>query len=121
MNKYKIPQPKPRMSAFNRFKKYVVSPVIDEVLTEAGIPPNMKLSAISTAASAAWNHFVIHPLYNKYGVNDEKQGAKLKKKLATEIDYAVNDFIGHLNNDPDFVNALKQNLAESIEHYEPQE
>ena len=81
----------------------------------------MKLSAISTAASAAWNHFVLHPFYNKYGVNDEKQGAKLKKKLSGEIDSVVNNLIGHLHNEPEFVNELKQTLAESIENYEPQE
>ena len=121
LDKFHIPQPRPRLSSFNRFKKYVVSPLISDVLDALNIPPNNKLSATSIASSTVWKELVLKPIYEKYGVQNDKQAAKIKKKAALEIDNRVNEILANLNNKDTvdsiqilLANALDENGAEAL-------
>ena len=90
LNKFRMKQPK-RMTAFNRFKKFVVSLYIDRILTQLHVPASSKLAVSSKACAAAWNAFVLGPIYQKYNANTEAERNRIKKKAAAEIDSCVDD------------------------------
>lgn len=90
LNKFHMKQPK-RMTAFNRFKKFVVSLYIDRILTQLQVPASAKLAVSSKACAAAWNEFVLGPIYQKYNANTEAERNRIKKKAAAEIDASVDN------------------------------
>ena len=90
LNKFHMKQPK-RMTAFNRFKKFVVSLYIDRILTQLHVPASAKLAVSSKACAAAWNAFVLGPIYQKYNANTEAERNRIKKKAAAEIDSYVDN------------------------------
>ncbi len=90
LNKFHMKQPK-RMTAFNRFKKFVVSLYIDRILTQLHVPASAKLAVSSKACAAAWNEFVLGPIYQKYNANTEAERNRIKKKAAAEIDASVDN------------------------------
>ena len=100
MNKFQLPQPK-RMSAFNRFKKFVVQPILDELLQQQQVPAQVKLAVSSKACAAVWNILILQPLYNEYHALTEVEKNKVKKKKAAEIDIMVNDIYYKLHNSDD--------------------
>ena len=85
------------MSSFARFKKFVVNDLINLIFQQHDVPASQKLALSSKAAAYAWKHYIIQPIYNRYGVRNEAQGARIKKKAAAEIDNAVNDLYYRLN------------------------
>ena len=95
--KYHPPQPK-RMTSFARFKKFIVSEFITDALNALQTPANAKLAQSSKGASAAWNHFILEPIFNKYGARTPQQQARSKKTAAAEIDSAVDDLYLRLTN-----------------------
>ena len=90
LNKFHMKQPK-RMTSFNRFKKFVVSLYIDRILTQLHVPASAKLAVSSKACAAAWNEFVLGPIYQKYNANTEAERNRIKKKAAAEIDASVDN------------------------------
>ena len=113
LNTYHIPQPK-RMSSFARFKKFVVNDRIKVILEQAQVPAARKLALTSKAAAAAWNNFIINPIYQKYNANTPQQQARIKKKAAREIDEAVDNCYNELQNNQEAVNNLTNFLANAI-------
>lgn len=108
LNKFKLKQPK-RMTSFNRFKKFVVGLYIDRVLQELNVPSHAKLAVLSKACAAAWNTFVLAPIYHKYNANTEADRNRIKKKAAAEIDLMVDDVYYRLTQTND--NWSEQNRA----------
>lgn len=91
LNTYHLPQAK-RMSAFNRFKKFVIQPYISSVISQLNIVPAAKLTLSSKAAANVWNHFILAPIFEKYNAETVADQNKVKKKHAAEIDERVNNF-----------------------------
>ena len=101
MNKFHLTTPK-RMTSFNRFKKFVAQPYIDEILRENNnIPAAAKLALSSKACAAAWNSFVLEYIYQKYGVVTESDRNRIKKKASAEIDARVDNVFYSLHNTGD--------------------
>ena len=92
LDTYHLPQPK-RMSAFNRFKKFVFQPYFERLTSQLiNVPPAIKLSLSSKVCAAAWNFFILNPIFQKYNATTEAEKNKIKKKQAAEIDAKVNTF-----------------------------
>ena len=99
-NKYQPPKVK-RMSSFARFKKFIATEFIDNALAQLQTPSTAKLAQSSKGASAAWNHFILEPLFTRYGAVTTQQQARIKKKAADEIDNMVNELYYKLHNTGD--------------------
>ena len=95
-NKFQLPQPK-RMTSFARFKKFIASDYVNDALQRLRTPAAAKLAQSSKGASAAWNHFILEPIFEIYGATTPQQQARIKKSAAAEIDAAVDDLYLRLN------------------------
>ena len=95
-NKFHLTQPK-RMTSFNRFKKFIANPVLEQLLKQLDVPASAKLAITSKACAAAWNALVLTPIYQKYNAKTESEKNKIKKKAAAEIDSYVDNVYYCLN------------------------
>ena len=112
-NLYHIPQPH-RMTSFARFKKFVIGDILNRVLERLEVPASRKLALTSKAAAAAWNHYILRPIFERYNATTPQAQARIKKRSAHEIDEAVNNMYAELQNNNDTVNALANVLANAI-------
>ena len=102
MKGYAVKEPK-RLSAYQRFMKYIIGDVKDEAFgalehSHINIPSTLRLAVLSKAASSLWNKNVLQPIYERYGAVNEVTQKKVKKAQAGEIDNTVTNIIRDINN-----------------------
>lgn len=105
LDKYKGYPINKRMSAFERFKKYLIGEKVDDVLNEfregkhCNIPGKYKIRVIAKAVAELWNSWILSRIANRHGVNVESKAVdkiKKSKQGKEEIDDEVSTLLLHL-------------------------
>ena len=92
-----------KLSALNRFKKYIVGPLTELALAETeyvDLIPLDKMRLLNKAYPIVWDEMVLKQLYQKYGCeNNEEEQEKLKNKKNIQADYTlqVDSIIDEMN------------------------
>lgn len=87
----KKPEKKPRkLSALNKFKKYVMGRVTEKALAETNyvdLIPVDKMRLLCKAYPIVWNQLVLQPLYQEYGLTTEEEQRRYRGNKTTQEDY----------------------------------
>lgn len=115
MKGYTIKPPE-RLSAYQRFMKYVIGEVKDDAFdaladSQINVPSTSRLALLSKSAARIWNNDILGQLYRRYGATSDDAKKKLKKKYAQEIDDVVTDMISNIN---DLENDTRTNLTNRL-------
>ena len=82
-----------KLSALNKFKKYVLSKSTEQALAEtdfSDLIPVDKMRLLNKAYPIVWDEMVLKQLYQKYGCeNNEEEQEKLKNKKNIQLEYQI--------------------------------
>ena len=92
---------KRKLSALNKFKKYVISKSTDEALAEADysdLIPIDKIRLLNRVYPIMWDNLVLQPLFEKYGCNGslEQEQFKNQKNIQKFYNEMVDEIIHNL-------------------------
>lgn len=120
-----------KLSAMNRFKKYIVGPVNDLAFAETDyidLIPVDKMRLLTQAYPIVWEKMVLQPLYekNKLSTVEEQDKFRKKKNIQTEYNAQVDNIIqqmkqGELDDQEhfreDLTNLLRQAILTAAESF----
>ena len=81
-----------KLSALNKFKKYVLSKSTEQALAEtdfADLIPVDKMRLLNKAYPIVWEEMVLKQLYKKYNCNSEEEQTKLRNKKNIQLEYQI--------------------------------
>ena len=82
-----------KLSALNKFKKYVLSKSTEQALAEtdfSDLIPVDKMRLLNKAYPIVWDEMVLKQLYQKYGCeNNEEEQEKLRNKKNIQLEYQI--------------------------------
>ncbi|WP_295163650.1 hypothetical protein [uncultured Brachyspira sp.] len=81
-----------KLSALNKFKKYVLSKSTEQALAEtdfSDLIPVDKMRLLNKAYPIVWEEMVLKQLYKKYGCNTEEEQTKLRNKKNIQLEYQI--------------------------------
>ncbi len=104
---------KPRkLSALNKFKKYVISKSTEQALIDADFSdliPIDKIRLLNRAYPIMWDNLVLQPLYEKHGIRDPHEQEKFKRQK--NIQELYNEMVDQIIHD------LKTGELDDRQHY----
>lgn len=92
-----------KLSALNKFKKEIISPISDQALADTDyvdLIPVDKLRLYNKAYPIIWERLVLNPIYKKYDCEDDvdkQQKLKEKKNIQYEYNLQVDSLIEQMN------------------------
>ena len=105
-------KPTRKLSALNKFKKYVVGPLTDEAIAETDyieLIPVDKMRLLNQAYPIVWDELVLQPLYEKYNLKTAQQQKAFKAKRNIQLEYNLQvDSI---------IDQMKEGEADDQEHF----
>ncbi|KAK8895985.1 hypothetical protein M9Y10_013871 [Tritrichomonas musculus] len=81
-----------KLSALNKFKKYVLSKSTEQALAEtdfSDLIPVDKMRLLNKAYPIVWEEMVLKQLYKKYGCETEEEQEKLRNKKNIQLEYQI--------------------------------
>ncbi len=87
LSKQKEPK---KLSALNKFKKYVLSKVTEPALAETDfidLIPVDKMRLLNKAYPIVWDQLVLEPIYQKYNCDTPEKREALRNKRNIQLDY----------------------------------
>ena len=117
---YKV-KPSKRMSAYQRFRKFVIGPYVDNVIAQIArnnntfIPKKYKLQFLASASARIWELYLAEAFYNRLGAQTKDAKDKIKKENKGSIDGLVTNCISAIhNNDRQFIEQIFNNIASTL-------
>ncbi|KAK8870510.1 hypothetical protein M9Y10_008394 [Tritrichomonas musculus] len=111
------------MSAYQRFRKFVIGPYVDNVIAQIArnnntfIPKKHKLQFLASASAPAriWELYLAEAFYNRLGAQNKDAKDKIKKEKKGAIDGLVANCIAAIhNNDRQFIEQIFNNITSTL-------
>lgn len=119
--KYRMHEPK-RLTAYQRFQRFILKPTFDNIMEGRGITGVSKLQMFAKLSGQLWNDFVIVPAIRAVqpeATEEDIEKAKKSKKWKPIFDNLVSEYIARFNTDQntfnEFIDYIDQAISAAVD------